>query len=74
MRIQHPTREVEDWICKSQKFTLPDEQRWSNPKVVGSIPTVVRVILCPCVGPFPLVGLTLTWFIWGTKLALHVTL
>ena len=31
--------------------------------VVGSIPTLVRVFLCPCVGPFPLVGLTLTWFI-----------
>ena len=27
------------------------EQRWSNPKVVGSIPTLVRVFLCPCVGP-----------------------
>ena len=25
-------------------------------------------------GPFPLVGLTLTWFIWDTKLALHITL
>ena len=40
------------------------EQRRSNPKVVGSIPTLVRVFLCPCVGPFPSVGLTLTWFIW----------
>ena len=29
---------------------------------------------CPCVGPFPLVGLTLTWFIWGRNLALHMTL
>ena len=27
---------------------------------MGSIPTLVRVFLCPCVGPFPLVGLTLT--------------
>ena len=26
--------------------------------------TMVRVFLCPCVGPFPSVGLTLTWFIW----------
>ena len=34
----------------------------------------VRVFLCPCVGPFPLVGLTLTWFIWGRNLALHITL
>ena len=24
--------------------------------------------------PFPLVGLTLAWFIWSTKLALHITL
>ena len=40
------------------------ERRRSNPKVVGSIPTLVRVFLCPCVGPFPSVGLTLTWFIW----------
>ena len=40
------------------------ERRGSNPKVVGSIPTLVRVFLCPCVGPFPSVGLTLTWFIW----------
>ena len=29
------------------------EQRGSNPKVVGSIPTPVRVFLCPCVGPIP---------------------
>ena len=34
------------------------EQRWSNPKVVGSIPTLVRVFFCPCVGPIPSVGLT----------------
>ena len=50
-------------------------ERWrSNPKVVGSIPTLVRVFLCPCVGPFPSVGLTLTWFIWDINLALHITL
>ena len=29
-----------------------------------SIPTLVRVFLCPCVGPFPSVGLTITWFIF----------
>ena len=50
------------------------ERRRCNPKVVGSIPTLVRVFLCPCVGPFPLVGLTLTWFIWDRNLALHITL
>ena len=50
------------------------EQRWSNPKVVDSIPTLVRVFLCPCVGPFPLVGLMLTWFVRDTKLALHISL
>ena len=43
------------------------ERRRSNPKVVGSIPTLVRVFLCPCVGPFPSVGLTLTWFIWDNN-------
>ena len=42
--------------------------------MVGSIPTLVRVFLCPCVGPVPSVGLTLTWFIWDRNLALHVTL
>ena len=35
---------------------------------------VVRVFLCPCVGPVPLVGLTLTWFVWERNLAIHVTL
>ena len=50
------------------------KQRRSNPKVVGSIPTLVRVFLCPCVGPVPSVRLTLTWFIWDRNLALHVTL
>ena len=50
------------------------ERRRSNPKVVGSITTLVRVFLCPCVGPFPSVGLTLTWFIWDRNLALHITL
>ena len=38
------------------------------------IPTLVRVFLCPCVGPFPSVGLTLTWFIWDRNIALHITL
>ena len=32
------------------------ERRRSNPKVVGSIPTLVRVFLFPCVGPVPSVG------------------
>ena len=41
---------------------------------MGSIPTLVGVFLCPCVGPFPSVGLTLTWFIWDRNLALHLTL
>ena len=41
---------------------------------MGSIPTLVRVFLCPCVGPFPSVGLTLTWFIWDRNLAIHFTL
>ena len=35
---------------------------------------LVRVFLCPCVGPFSSVGLTLTWFILGKYLALHITL
>ena len=41
---------------------------------VGVGQTLVRVFLCPCVGPFPSVGLTLTWFIWDRNLALHITL
>ena len=49
------------------------ERRRSNPKVVGSIPTLVRVFLCPCVGPFPSVRLSLSWLIWGRNLALHIT-
>ena len=49
------------------------ERRRSNPKVVGSIPTLVRLFLCPCVGPFPSLGLTLTWFIRDKNLALHIT-
>ena len=50
------------------------ERRRSNPKVVGSVPTLIRVFLCPCVGPVPSVGLTLTWFIWDRNIVLHVTL
>ena len=34
------------------------------------ISTLVRVFLCP----FSLVELTLTWFIWGKNLELHITL
>ena len=37
-------------------------------------PTLVRVFLCPFVGPFPLVGPMLIWFTWGRKLALDITL
>ena len=50
------------------------ERRRSNPKVVGSFPTLIRDFFCPCVGPFPSVGLTLTWFIWDGNPALHITL
>ena len=45
-------------FCKPWLVARSVEQRLSNPKVVGSISTLVRVFLCPCVGPFPLVGLT----------------
>ena len=49
------------------------EQRWSNSKVVGSNPTLVRVFLCPCVGPFPSVGLTLTWYMgWNISTSNHI--
>ena len=44
------------------------ERRRSNPKVVDLIPTLFRVFLCPCVGPVPSVGLTLTCFIWDRNL------
>ena len=56
------------------RLTQSVERRRSNSKVVGSIPTVGIVFLCPCVGPLPSVGLTLTWFIWDRNLALYVTL
>ena len=61
-------------LLPSDLVTQSVERQRSNPKVVGSIPTLVRVFLCPCVGPVPSVGLTLTWFIWDRNLALHVTL
>ena len=49
------------------------EQWWSNLKVVGSNPTLVRVFLCPCVGPFPSVGLTLTWYMgWNISTLHHI--
>ena len=49
------------------------EQRWSNSKVVGSNLTLVRVFLCPCVGPFPSVGLTLTWYMgWNISTLHHI--
>ena len=57
-----------------KRWPCSRERRRSGPKVVGSIPTLVRVFLCPCVGPFPSVGLTLTWFIWVRNRALHITL
>ena len=38
------------------------ERRRSNPKVVGLIPTLVRVFLCPCVGPFPVVVIHVQYF------------
>ena len=43
------------------------ERRRCNPKVVGSIPTMVRVFLCPCVGPFPSVGLNAHMVHMGLK-------
>ena len=71
-------RRSTDWATRSDG-SRPWElkmlkSRQSRGKVVGSIPTLVRVFLCPCVGPVPSVGLTLTWFIWDKYTALHVTL
>ena len=43
-----------------------------NGPTQGQRKTLTRV--GPCVGPFPSVGLTLTWFIWDWNLALHITL
>ena len=48
-------------LLPSELVAQSVEQRLSDPKVAGSIHTVVRVFHCPCVGPIPLVGLTLTW-------------
>ena len=62
-------------IILESRLNIKSVERWrSNPKVVGSVPTLIRVFLCPCVGPVPSVGLTLTWFIWDRNIALHVTL
>ena len=71
-----------DWATRSDgsrqwKLKMLKSRQWtctSTKKGYGSIPTLVRVFLCPCVGPVPSVGLTLTWFIWDRNLALHVTL
>ena len=66
------TKSLPNWCCRdfnifSSHGLLPSdlvaqsvERGRSNPKVVGSIPTLVRVFLCPCVGPVPSVGLTLS--------------
>ena len=50
--------------CYSLSVHSPHQIIKNNPKVVGSIPTLVRVFLCPCVDPIPLVGPTLAWFTW----------
>ena len=59
-------------MLKSRQLTCTST--WKGYVYVCSIPTLVRVFLCPCVGPVPSVGLTLTWFIWDRNIALHVTL
>ena len=59
--------------ANSSKSTHANKQRWSNPKVAGSISTLVRVFLCPCVGPFPSVGLTLRWYMgWNISTLQHI--
>ena len=42
--------------------------------IKGSYPTLVRVFLCPRVGPFPFLGLTLRWENLGIYLALQLIL
>ena len=45
-----------------------------QPKTLTRVgPTLVRVFLCPCVGPFPSVGLTLTWYMgWNISTLHHI--
>ena len=40
---------------------------------MGSIPTPLRVFMCPCVGPFPSLGLTLGRDKVGISLSLQLT-
>ena len=48
----------------------------TNLNCIHWVGDLVRVFLCPCVGSIPLhvVGLTLTWFIWGYKTSTSCTL
>ena len=41
----------------------PYELKYPLPDVSKAWPHPGQVFLCPCVGPIPLVGLTLTWSI-----------
>ena len=61
------------FIANIGRVALIFRTNWMIEMVVGSIPTLVRVFLCPCVGPILSVGLTLTWSV-GRKLALYITL
>ena len=61
-------KKVLTWL-RDKGLTLSGENVRFMCQSLDLFPTLVRVLLCSCVGPIPLVGLTLTW----SKLALYIT-
>ena len=57
--IDWHTDGLTDWLTGWQTDLLID--RSSSDQVVDSNPTLVRVFVCPRVGPFPFLRLTLRW-------------
>ena len=58
---------IRDQVIEQSLVSSPFKQDFINEIKLVSIyvqqnDTLVRVFLCPCVGPFPSVGLTLTWY------------
>ena len=77
--IKHPCKECGKSVLSNQDAILCAQcEIWTHAKCTslskGTFKHyLVLVFLCPCVGPFPSVGLTLTWFIWDRNRALHIT-
>ena len=68
------TDKIKQDLCEQSDTGKKVMEQFTQERIQSDKVNICKGAWPPCVGPFPSVGLTLTWFIWDRNLALHITL